>query len=162
MVKKFRLVIDIFLFIIFIILNLFDFGNLIHEILGICFGIFVIIHFLLNFKWFIGISLNFNRVNKRSKILYVISLVLFILCVLTLVFGILSSRSLFRINGNFGLIHMILGNLLLIIMFIHLYLNVSLFKRYKFIYILVSFIICFYSLYRLVHSFEWFMFMERI
>lgn len=59
--KKFKILIDILLFIITILLfNIGLIGNLNHEILGTIIGILIIIHIVLNSKGFKQVTKNFK------------------------------------------------------------------------------------------------------
>lgn len=69
--KKFKVLIDILLFIITILLfNIGLIGNLNHEILGITLGILILIHVLLNFKWIKQVTKNLKKINTKTKIMY--------------------------------------------------------------------------------------------
>ena len=60
--KKFKILIDVLLFIVTILL--FDIeliGNLNHEILGITISILILIHIILNIKWIKKVTKNLKN-----------------------------------------------------------------------------------------------------
>ena len=88
--KKLKIIIDILLFIITIALfNIGLIGNLMHEILGIALAILIIIHILLNFKWIKQVTKNFKKTNTKTKIMYIIDILIMIIYLGTIICGIL-------------------------------------------------------------------------
>lgn len=168
--KKFKLIIDILLFIVTVLLvNIELTGNLNHEILGITLGILIIIHIVLNFKWIKQVTKNFKKVNAKTKIMYIIDIFTMLIYFGAIVCGILISDKIFNFKMSSNLIlvlsHLILGRLANIIMFIHLGLHLDrAFAKIKnrkvkiliyTMYIIIAFIFAIYLLYTLTHSFQW-------
>lgn len=168
--KKFKVLIDILLFIITILL--FDIeliGNLNHEILGITLGILIMTHIGLNFKWIKQVTKNYKKVNKKTKVMYLIDIVTMLIYFGAIICGILISDKIFNFkmgsNLYIVLLHLTLGRLAIIIMFIHLGLHFDrIFVKIKseklrkliyVIYIIVVLLIAIYFLYTLTHSFQW-------
>lgn len=168
--KKFKIIIDILLFIITIALfNIGLVGNLIHEILGTAMAILIIIHMLLNFKWIKQITKNFKKTNTKTKIMYIVDIFIMIIYLGAIICGILIANEIFNfhMSSSLGLVltHLILGRLAIITMFIHLGLHLDRIlkkvenkKLKKSIYIVYTFIvigITIYFIYTLTHSFQW-------
>ena len=168
--KKFKIVIDILLFIMTVLL--FDIeliGNLNHEILGIILGILIIIHIGLNFKWIKQVTKNIKKVNIKTKAMYMIDILIMLIYFVSIVFGILISYKIFNFHMSSNLYlmlaHLILGRLAIVLMFIHLGLHFDrLFSKIKSkklkkviysIYIIIVLLIAIYFLYTLTHSFQW-------
>ena len=86
-----KIVLDIVMAVLFI--SFFN-KNLIslkfHMISGVVFGIFILIHMILNRKWIYNISIRLfdKKINLRTKLSYIISLILFISIMLILFSGI--------------------------------------------------------------------------
>lgn len=168
--KKLKIIIDILLFIITIALfNIGQIGNLMHEILGIALAILIIIHILLNFKWIKQVTKNFKKTNTKTKIMYIIDILIMIIYLGTIICGILIANEVFNfhMSSSLGLVltHLILGRLAIITMFIHLGLHLDrIFKKVKnekfkkaiyIIYIFIAIGITVYFIYTLTHSFQW-------
>ena len=86
-----KLTLDIVMAILFIIFFKKDLISMkFHMISGILFGLFIIIHMILNRKWIINISKKLldKKIKVRVKISYIVSLLLFICIVGILVSGI--------------------------------------------------------------------------
>ena len=107
-------------------------GINLHELLGlgIGIGIGVIIHLILNYKWIIGISkkLFSNKLNNRTRVIYIINLLLVVCMVLIMVGGIFISKTIFTNihSQNQGLwkgIHIAVSNVDLALIGIHIGLN---------------------------------------
>ncbi len=133
--KKLKIIIDILLFIITIALfNIGLIGNLMHEILGIALAILIIIHILLNFKWIKQVTKNFKKTNTKTKIMYIIDILIMIIYLRAIICGILIANEVFNfhMSSSLGLVltHLILGRLAIITMFIHLGLHLDrIFKK---------------------------------
>ena len=131
--KKLKIIIDILLFIITIALfNIGLIGNLMHEILGIALAILIIIHIVLNFKWIKQVTKNFKKTNTKTKIMYIIDILIMIIYLGTIICGILIANEVFNfhMSSSLGLTHLILGRLAIITMFIHLGLHLDrIFKK---------------------------------
>lgn len=95
--KKIKYIIDILMFILMIcLMKVYITGMLWHEILGLALiGIFII-HNLLNFKWIKSISKNIfkNKINKKTKFIYILDMLLIFLAFLTGISGIGISKSI--------------------------------------------------------------------
>lgn len=168
--KIFKIIIDILLLIVtFLLVNVDITGRLLHEILGISISVLLIIHICTNWKWTKSVTKNFKKVNKKTKAMYIISILTMISYYDAIIFGIIVSDQIFkfRTSSNFKLIltHIIFGKLAVITMLIHLGLNLDIiFAKVKnrkikliikIIYIIVSIIISVYLIYTLTHSFQW-------
>lgn len=111
--KKFKVLIDILLFIITILL--FDIeiiGNLNHEILGITLGILIIIHVLLNFKWIKQVTKNLKKVKPKTKIMYVIDIFIMLIYLGAIICGILISDQIFDFKMSSNL-YIVISHLIL-------------------------------------------------
>ena len=168
--KKFKIIIDILLFIITIALfNIGLIGNLMHEIFGTAMAILIIIHIILNFKWIRQVTKNFKKTNTKTKIMYIVDIFIMIIYLGAIICGILIANEIFNfhMSSSLGLVltHLILGRLAIITMFIHLGLHLDrIFKKIKneklrkLIYVVYIFIvvgIAIYFIYTLTHSFQW-------
>lgn len=168
--KKFKIIIDILLFIITILL--FDIeliGNLNHEILGISISVLIVIHIILNFKWIKQVTKNLTKTNTKTKIMYVVDIFTMLIYLVSIICGILISNKIFNFHNssNLGLMltHIIAGRLAIIIMFIHLGLHLDrIFKKLKskkiklliyVVYVIIVLLIASYFIYTLTHSFQW-------
>lgn len=168
--KKFKIVIDILLFIATILL--FDIeliGNLNHEILGITLGILIIIHIGLNFKWIKQVTKNLKKVNTKTKVMYVINIFTMLIYLGAIICGILISDKIFNFHMGSNLYvvlaHLSLGRLAIIVMLIHLGLHLDrIFAKIKTknlkiliysIYAIIVLLIAIYFIYTLTHSFQW-------
>lgn len=102
--KIFKVVIDILLFVATILLfNIELIGNLNHEILGITLGILIIIHVILNFKWIKQVTKNLKKVNTKTKIMYVIDILIMLVYLGAIVCGILISDKIFNFKMSSNL-----------------------------------------------------------
>lgn len=168
--KKFKILIDILLFIITILLfNIGLIGNLNHEILGMTIGILIIIHIILNFKWIKQVTKNFKKVNRKTKVMYVIDILIMLIYLGSIICGILISDQIFNFQMSSNLVlvllHLTLGRLAIIVMFIHLGLHLDraftkikskkLKKVIYAIYVIIVLLIAIYFIYTLTHSFQW-------
>lgn len=168
--KKFKILIDVILFIVTILL--FDIeliGNLNHEILGIAISILILIHIILNFKWIKQVTKNFKKVNSKTKVMYVVDVFTMLIYLGAIICGIMISDKIFNFHMGSNLYmmlsHLIFGRLAIIIMFIHLGMHLdrllnkiksSKFKRIIYIiYIIIILLILIYLIYTLTHSFQW-------
>ena len=127
-----KIIVDILLFI----LMLLEFQRTylppeIHEIIGICLIILVIIHLLLNRKYIKAIPK--GKYNAKISLTLIINVGFFITFTLTVMFGILSSQDIltfFNIKNMTTIyLHKIFGNLSLILLGMHLGTNLKL--KYK-------------------------------
>src|SRR5574344_2209254 len=93
-----KIVLDVLMTIAMILLmSKLTTGMLLHEIIGISILIVAIIHNILNVKWIKAMTKNLfaKEISVRSKILYIINLIAFIVMLADVVTGILISESLF-------------------------------------------------------------------
>lgn len=111
--KKFKVLIDILLFIITILLfNIGLIGNLNHEILGITLGILILIHVLLNFKWIKQVTKNLKKINTKTKIMYVIDILIMLIYLGAIICGILISDKIFNFKMSSNL-YIVISHLIL-------------------------------------------------
>ena len=170
--KVFKIIIDVLLLIDTIILTNMDItGHLIHEILGITMGILLLIHIVTNWNWIKNVTKNFKKVNKKTKIMYLVNILTMIVYFGAMIFGVIISHELFKFetssNANLVITHIIFGRLAIIVMLLHIGMhldrilnkvknkNIKIF--FYILYILLSLGISVYSLYTLTHSFQWMM-----
>ena len=140
-----------------------------HEILGIAIVILLLIHIFLNWNWVKQITRNFKKVNIKVKVMYIVNICIMSIYLGAIMFGIIISNELFRFKTSSNiyliLIHMLLGRLAIIIMFIHIgmhydkiFINIKR-KKYKYllysIYIIIAVLVSIYSVYKLTHSYKW-------
>ena len=170
--KAFKIIIDILLLIdTFVLVNIDITGHLIHEILGITMAILLLIHIVTNWNWIKSVTKNFKKVNKKTKIMYVVNLLTMIVYFGAILFGIIISHELFKFetssNYKFVITHIIFGRLAIIVMFLHIGMHLSMgFKKIKnkaikivlyAIYIIIATASSIYSIYVLTHNFWWMM-----
>ena len=170
--RVFKIFIDILLLIdTFVLVNMDITGHLIHEILGISMAILLLIHIVTNWNWIKNVTKNFKKVNKKTKLMYVVNILTMIIYFGAILFGIIISHELFKFetssNYKFVITHVIFGRLAIIVMLMHIGMHLNrIFKKVKnknikygiyIIYILVSVLISTYSIYTLTHSFQWVM-----
>ena len=105
-------------------------GINLHELLGLGIGVGVITHLILNYKWIIGISkkLFSTKLNNRTRVLYIINLLLVVCMILIMVGGIFISKTIFTNihSQNQGLwkgIHIAVSNVALALIGMHIGLN---------------------------------------
>ena len=170
--RVFKIFIDILLLIdTFVLVNMDITGHLIHEILGISMAILLLIHIVTNWNWIKNVTKNFKKVNKKTKIMYIVNILTMIIYFGAILFGIIISHELFKFetssNYKFVITHVIFGRLAIIVMLMHIGMHLNrILKKVKnknikyglyIIYILVSVLISTYSIYTLTHSFQWVM-----
>lgn len=168
--KKIKILIDVLLLIVTILLASIDkTGRLAHEILGISMAILLTIHIFLNWNWVKQITINFKKVNKKTKIMYIVNIFTMIIYFGSIIFGIIISNELFRfktsINIYLVIIHILFGRVSIIVMFIHIGVNLDrMFIKIKnkkikgflyCIYIIIAVLVSIYSIYTLIHSYQW-------
>ena len=171
--KIFKMVVDSLLFVVtFLLVNMNITGHLIHEILGITMAILLLIHIVTNWKWVKNVTKNIKRVNKKTKLMYVVNLLTMIVYLGAIIFGIIISHELFKFetssNYKFVITHIIFGRLAIVVMFIHVGMHLDrMFVKVKnkiilyIIYIIIAFLISSYSIYTLTHCFQWLMVFGR-
>lgn len=170
--KAFKIIVDILLFVdTFILVNMDITGHLIHEILGITMAILLLIHIVINWNWIKSVTKNFKKVNKKTKVMYVVNLLTMIVYFGAILFGIIISHELFKFetssNYKFVITHIIFGRMAIIVMLLHVGMHLDrMLKKVKnkkikailyIIYIILSILISAYSIYTLTHSFQWVM-----
>ena len=170
--KVFKIIIDILLLIdTFVLVNMDITGHLIHEILGITMAILLLIHIVTNWNWIKSVTKNFKKVNKKTKVMYVVSLLTMIVYFGAILFGVIISHELFKFetssNYKFVITHIIFGRLAIVVMLLHVGMHIDrMFSKVKnkkikailyIIYIILSIWISVYSIYTLTHSFQWVM-----
>ena len=170
--KKFKMIIDILLLLdTILLLDIDTSGRLFHEIFGIAMAILLLVHIVLNWNWVKNITKNFKKVNKKTKLMYVVNLLTAIIYLGAIIFGVIISNELFKFKtaSNYKLIltHIIFGRLAIIIMFLHIGMHLSMgFKKIKnkaikivlyAIYTIIAIVLSVYSIYVLTHNFWWMM-----
>lgn len=170
--KAFKIIVDILLFVVtFLLVNIEITGNLIHEILGITMAILLLIHIVTNWNWIKSVTKNFKKVNKKTKVMYVVNLLTMIVYFGAILFGIIISHELFKFetssNYKFVITHIIFGRLAIVVMLLHVGMHIDrMFSKVKnkkikailyIIYIILAILISAYSIYTLTHSFQWVM-----
>lgn len=170
--KAFKIIVDILLFVVtFLLVNIEITGNLIHEILGITMAILLLIHIVTNWNWIKSVTKNLKKVNKKTKVMYVVNLLTMIVYFGAILFGVIISHELFKFetssNYKFVITHIIFGRLAIVVMLLHIGMHLDrMFAKEKnkkmkailyIIYIILAFLISTYSIYTLTHSFQWVM-----
>lgn len=170
--KVFKIIIDILLLIdTFVLVNMDITGHLIHEILGITMAILLLIHIVTNWNWIKSVTKNFKKVNKKTKVMYVVNLLTMIVYFGAILFGIIISHELFKFetssNYKFVITHIIFGRLAIVVMLLHVGMHLDkIFSKVKnkkikiilyIIYAIISIALSIYSIYTLTHSFQWVM-----
>lgn len=168
--RIFKIIIDVLLLINTLLLTSLDyFGTLGHEVLGISMGILIIIHIITNWNWIKNVSKNFSKVNKKTKVMYIINILTMIVYLGAVIFGIMISREIFKLktnsNYNFIVTHNICGRLAIIVMFIHVGMHLDIIfnkienRKVKYaiyiLYIIIAILLSGYSIFKLTHSFAW-------
>ena len=127
--KKEKIIIDIIMTILMILLmKVGNTGLKLHEIIGIIILILFITHKILNIKFIKVIIKNFfnNKIKKRTKVLFILDIILFIFISLNIVTGILISKYLFKnisiLDPN---IHKVFAWISLILISIHIGLHLN-------------------------------------
>ena len=127
--KKFRIIIDVIMYVFFIILmghHITD--NLIHEILGTCTIILFVVHNILNFKFYKNIFK--GKYTAKRVILTLIDVLLLLCMVGIIVSSIIISSDVFEFlnihTTSFGLkLHMLSTSWGFVIMSLHLGLHLN-------------------------------------
>ena len=120
---------DIFLFVAFVIdMNTHFTGILIHEWLGIAFGISLVYHLMLHWKWIVSVSKRlFGRLSTIQRIRYLVDLALFINMVVVVITGLWISREatpMLNLDIDyFSELHHISANLVIWLVALHLALD---------------------------------------
>ena len=170
--KSLKIIIDILLLIdTFVLVNMDITGHLIHEILGITMAILLLIHIVTNWNWIKNVTKNLRKVNKKTKMMYLVNVLTMIMYFGAILFGIIISHELFKFetssNYKFVITHIIFGRMAIIVMLLHVGMHLDrMFVKVKnkkikaiiyIIYIILSILISVYSIYTLTHSFQWVM-----
>lgn len=166
--KKVKIFVDVLLLVVTILLTNIDIsGRLTHEILGISIAILLIIHIFLNWNWIKQVTKNFKKVNKKTKMMYIVNIVTMLIYFGAIIFGIIISNELFKFktSSNIYLVitHLILGRLSIIVMFIHIgmhldrmFIKSKKIKKFLYcIYIVIAVLVSIYSIYTLTHTYQW-------
>ena len=120
-----KLTLDIVMTLLMIVLMGYNItGNLIHEILGIAVLVMIIIHNLLNIKWFISVFKGKQK-NYKLKLKVIINLLLTINSIFLLISSLIISQNVFLFLGianlgNWTYIHRLTAYLEIIMIAIHL------------------------------------------
>lgn len=90
-----KMILDVVMTIMMVLLMCLNFTGLqIHEIMGIAIFFFFLIHNFINFKWIKAVTLNFKKSTLKTKIMYIINILLFISTSATVITGILISKTI--------------------------------------------------------------------
>lgn len=98
-------------------------GLPLHEVLGLIFGVGIILHLLLHWEWIVSLTRTlFKKVIHESRVNYALNLALFISMLVATVTGIMISRTLglnFNAGRDWQKIHIIASELSLVIVGLH-------------------------------------------
>ena len=99
-------------------------GLRIHELLGLVFGVVLLVHIILHWNWIVGLTRRFfSKFFHESRFNYILDVLLFVDFLLIIVSGILISETL-GFHFNLGMtprkIHKISSNLSLVIIGLHM------------------------------------------
>lgn len=104
-------------------------GHVFHEIAGLIIYVFFIIHLAYNSKWILNVQrpVNNKTVTQKTKFIYVIDLMLFLVFILTGISGIMISKFIFKFGMVFvwRYIHILSSALSVILLGIHLGLHIK-------------------------------------
>ena len=134
-------------------------------------AILLLIHIVTNWNWIKSVTKNFKKVNKKTKVMYVVNLLTMIVYFGAILFGIIISHELFKFetssNYKFVITHIIFGRLAIVVMLLHVGMHLDkIFSKVKnkkikiilyIIYAIISIALSIYSIYTLTHSFQWVM-----
>lgn len=131
---KKKLLLDLTLFIIMLLLMFYNLtGALWHEILGIAIFILFIIHNILNYKWLKNVTLNYSKMNKETKLKYIVNIFLWITMILSMISGIYLSNYIFKINTNITLmanLHIYSSYIMFFTILLHLIIHLKMISKY--------------------------------
>lgn len=138
----FKIVLDIAMAVLFVLLfnKMAVAGLAFHEIAGLVIGVAFIIHLILNWKWVVQVTKNlFNRkLNIKTRIGYIVNILLLICMVIILITGVFISKVVFAgiISGglpSFKTLHISVSYIALCLVGIHVGLHwgwvINMFKR---------------------------------
>lgn len=97
---KKKIILDIIMSAIIVLLMKTIFtGMLFHELLGLFVFILFLLHKFLNFNWIKGVTQKIftDKITKKTKVMFGIDVLLFVLVTFTVVSGILISQNIFKI-----------------------------------------------------------------
>lgn len=90
-----KMILDVVMTIMMVLLMCLNITGLqIHEIMGIAIFFFFMMHNFINFKWIKAVTLNFKKSTLKTKIMYIINILLFISTSATAITGILISKTI--------------------------------------------------------------------
>ena len=120
-----KLILDLIMLMMFLLLfNKRVLGMGFHEIAGLCVGAVVIVHLLLNGKWITQITgkLLDSKLPPRTRILYLLNILLLIAVGMIIFSGAMISKVVFSFNlpGPWKIIHYFCSAMAIILMGIHL------------------------------------------
>ncbi|MGN0306806.1 MAG: DUF4405 domain-containing protein [Lachnospiraceae bacterium] len=120
-----KLILDLIMLVIFLLLfNKRVLGMSFHEIAGLCVGAVVIVHLLLNGKWVTQITgkLMDSKLPPRTRILYLLNVLLLITAGMVIFSGAMISKVVFSFNlpGPWKIIHYFCSAMTIVLMGIHL------------------------------------------
>jgi len=120
------LILDILMALVFVILfNKSAFGGMaFHEIAGLCFAGGLVAHIILNRKWIMGVTKKFGSMPVRTKLEYIVALLLLVDLAVMTVSGILISKVVFAklitVQVNASGLHTATACLALLLMGLHI------------------------------------------
>ena len=98
-----------------------------HELIGVGLGAALLVHILLHWRWLLSITRTFlHKLLHESRLNYALALVLFVDLGVTIVTGILISRTLglnFNIGGSWERIHVVAADFSLLLVALHVALH---------------------------------------
>lgn len=169
MKKYIRIIIDIIMFILFIILMGYHItGNNIHEILGVITFLFFILHHIVNIKWYKTIFK--GKYNAYRIFMLIINILLFIFMIGIIISSIMISSNVFSFlnirTTMFGRnLHMVSTSWAFVLMGIHLGLHLNIMlnrltKRaknsaFEYVYYLVIFLLIIFGVYAFIDNELW-------
>lgn len=122
--KTKKIIVDILLFILMIVQYSRQYLNpAIHEIIGICLIVLVILHLYFNRKYLKGIRK--GKYNRKRSLMLIINIAFMAVFILTCILGLLSSQIIHMGNLTTIYLHKILSYLSIILLGLHLSFNIN-------------------------------------
>lgn len=119
-----KIIVDILLFILMIVQYSRQYLNpTIHEIIGICLIVLVILHLYFNRRYLKGIRK--GKYNRKRILMLIINIAFMVVFIMTCILGLLSSQFIHMGNLTTIYLHKILAYLSIIILGLHLSFNMN-------------------------------------
>ena len=124
-----KIILDILMSIVFVLLfnKMAIAGLMFHEIAGLSIGLAFLIHITLNWKWVKNISLKFfdTKLTFKTRLGYIIDVLLLFSMLLIIISGILISKVLFRTAGShnkfiFQTLHISISYIAILLIGVHI------------------------------------------